>query len=160
MKPYAAIVSTKIHSFQYRLTHKIMGTNSKLYKWGMRLAINVTFVNIKKKIIKICSIIVKKFKHSGEKLRDGHKRRLILIYFTSSEILLGTPEDTPPLFDLFLITAIINIYYCKCKGITPNLDGFIRRVNNIKCIEKYIAVKKKKTLKKNTSLQSKMVYYK
>ncbi len=57
-------------------------------------------------------------------------------------MLLSTPEDTPPLFDLFLITAKMHIYYCKFKGIFPNLDGFIRRVNNIKCIEKYIALKK------------------
>ncbi len=66
------------------------------------------------------------------------------INFTSSEILLGTPEDIPPLFDLFLISANMDIYYCKFKGIIPNLDGFIRRVNNIKCIEKYIAVKNNK----------------
>ncbi len=33
---------------------------------------------------------------------------------------------------------------CKRKDI-PNLDGFIRRVTNIKCIEKYIAVKSNKT---------------
>ncbi len=37
MKLYADTVSTKIKSFHYRLTHKIIGTNSKLYKWGMRL---------------------------------------------------------------------------------------------------------------------------
>ncbi len=51
----------------------------------------------------------------------------------------------PPLLDLFLITAKMHIYYCKFKGIIPNLDGFIRRVNNIKYIEKYIAVKNNKT---------------
>ncbi len=32
------------------------------------------------------------------------------INFTSSEILLGTPEDIPPLFDLFLITAKMHMY--------------------------------------------------
>ncbi len=64
---------------------------------------------------------------------------------TSSEILLGTPEDTPSLFALFLITTTMHIYYCKFKGITPNLDGFIRRINNIKCIKRYIAVKNNKT---------------
>ncbi len=35
MKLYATTVSTKIQSFQNRLTHKIMGTNSKLYKWRL-----------------------------------------------------------------------------------------------------------------------------
>ncbi len=58
MKLYAATVSTKIQSFQYRLTHKIMGTNSKLYGHDIG-PISVTFVNIKKKTIYICSINVK-----------------------------------------------------------------------------------------------------
>ncbi len=58
------------------------------------------------------------------------------INFTSSEILLGTPEDTPPLFYLFLITTIVNLKV-PC---TPNIDGLIRKVNNINCIEKNIAV--------------------
>ncbi len=35
------------------------------------------------------------------------------INFTSSEIILGRAEDIPPLFDLFLITAKMHIYYCK-----------------------------------------------
>ncbi len=80
------------------------------------------------------------------------------INVTSSEIQLGTPEDTLPLFDLFLTTAKMHIYYSKFKGIIPNLDGFIRRVNNIKCIEKYIAVKttKDKFTIKNGLLQMRM----
>ncbi len=87
---------------------------------------------------------MKKFKRSSwrEVKRWIQKETDTYINFTSSEILLGTPEDIPPLFDLFLITAKLHIYYCKLKGIIPNLDGFIRRVNNIMCIEKYIAVKK------------------
>ncbi len=79
MKLYTTTVSSNIQSFQYRLTHKLMGTNSKLYKWGIRLDNNVIFVNIKKKTIYIYSINVKKIKHSGEKLRDGYKKRLLLI---------------------------------------------------------------------------------
>ncbi len=51
MKLYAATVSTKIKSFQYKTTHKIMGTNSKLYKWGMKLDIKCDFCKYKKKII-------------------------------------------------------------------------------------------------------------
>ncbi len=40
------------------------------------------------------------------------------------------------LFDLFLITAKMHIYYCKFQATTPNLDGFIRRINNFKYITK------------------------
>ncbi len=100
MKLYAATVSTKIQNFQHRLTHKIMGTNSKLYKWGMRLYNKCDFCKHKKEnYIHLFYKCEKKIKSSGKKLRDGYKG-----------------------------------------------DWY-------KCIEKYIAVKKKK----NTSLQSKMV---
>ncbi len=53
------------------------------------------------------------------------------INLTSSDILLG----------IFLVTAKMYIYYCKFKGTSPNLDGFMRRVINIKCTEKYISVR-------------------
>ncbi len=133
-----------------------MGTNSKLYKWAWDWTISVTFVNIKKKTIYICYINVKKNQMFWREVKRWmQKETNTWINFSSSEILLRTPEDTPPLFDLFLITAKMHIYSCKFKGIIPNLDGFIRRVNNIKYIEKYIAVENNKT-----SLQSKMVYYK
>ncbi len=82
------------------------------------------------------------------------------INFTSSEILLGTPEYTPPLFNQFLIKAKMHIYYWKFKDIIPNLDGFIGRVNNIKCIETYIFVKNNKAQvcnKKNGLLQMRML---
>ncbi len=62
------------------------------------------------------------------------------INFPSPEMLLGTPEDTPLLVDLFLITAKMHIYFCQFKSTTLNSDGFIRMVNNIKCLEKYISV--------------------
>ncbi len=143
MKLYAATVSTKIQSFQYRLAHTIMGTNSKLYKWDMRLDNKCDFYKHKEEnyihLFFKCEKIQtfwREVKRWIQKETDNY------INFTSSEIPLGTPEDTPPLFDLFLITAKMLIYYCKFKGIIPNLDGFI---NNIKFIEKYIAVKNNKT---------------
>ncbi len=142
MKRYAATVSTKFQSFQYRLTHKIMGTNSKLYKCGMILNNKFDFCKGKEKnyihLFYKCETIQtfwREFKRLIQKEIDTY------INVTSSDILLDNPEDAPPLFGLFLITAKMRIYYCKLKGITPNLDGFIRRVNNIKCIKFYIAVK-------------------
>ncbi len=79
MKLYDATLSEKLQTFQYRLTYNIMGTNSKLYKWGMRLSNKCGFCKHEEKTTYICFTSVKKFKHSGEKLSDGYKRRLILI---------------------------------------------------------------------------------
>ncbi len=145
MKLYAATASTNIQSFKYRLTHKIMGTNSKLYKWDMRLDNKCDFCKHKEENYIHFFYKCEKIQTFWREVKKWiQKETDTYINFTSSEILLGTPQDFPPLFDLFLITAKIHIYYCKFKGIIPNLDGFIRRVNNIKCIEKYIAVKNNK----------------
>ena len=35
-KLYATSTSTKIRSFQFRLLHRIMGNNKKLFKWGIK----------------------------------------------------------------------------------------------------------------------------
>ncbi len=71
----------------------------------------------------------------------------------STEIILGTPSDIPPIFDLYLTIAKMHIYCCKFQNIAPGIDGFAKGIADIKHIEKYIAVKKEQ----NTSIQSKMV---
>ncbi len=142
MKLYATTVSIKIQNFQYRLTHKIMGTNSKLYKWGMRLDNKCDFCKHKEENYIHLFYKCEKIQTFWREVKRWIKKETdTYIKSIGSEILLGTPKNTPRLFDLFLITAKMHIYYCKFKGIIPHLDGFIRRVNNIKCIEKYIAVK-------------------
>ncbi len=123
-----------------------MGTNSKLYKWGMKLDNKCDFCKHKEENYTHLFYKCEKIQTFWREVKRWiQKETDTYINFIGSEILLGTPEDTPPLFDIFLITAKMQIYYYKFNGIIPNLDGFIRRVNNIKCIENYITVKNNKT---------------
>ncbi len=131
MKLHAATVSTKIQSFQCRLTQNILGTNSKLYKLGMRLDNKCDFCKHKEENYIHLFYKCEKIQTFWRDVKRWiQKETHTYINFTSSEILFSIPL----LFDLFLITAKMHIYYCK-------FNGFIRRVNNIKYIEKYIAVK-------------------
>ncbi len=67
--------------------------------------------------------------------------------------ILWTPSDILPIFDLYLTIAKMHIYYYKFQNIVPDIESFAKRIADIKHIEKYIPVKKKK----NTSIQAKMV---
>jgi hypothetical protein len=53
--------------------------------------------------------------------------------------MLGTPSDIAPVFDLFYIIAKMHIYACKIQNTTPKVEGFFKRIEHIKSIEKYIA---------------------
>ncbi len=66
------------------------------------------------------------------------------INFSSSEIILGTTSDIPPIFDLYLTIAKMHIYCCKFQNIVPSIEGFAKRIADIKHIAKYIAVKNNK----------------
>ncbi len=46
-KLYASTIA-KIRCFQYRLVHRIIGTNAKLCRWGIKTVIYVTCVNYKR----------------------------------------------------------------------------------------------------------------
>ncbi len=52
---------------------------------------------------------------------------------------MGCPKEAPPIFDLYVIVAKMHIYSCKFDGCVPTVQGFTRKMNNIKSIEKYIA---------------------
>jgi hypothetical protein len=66
------------------------------------------------------------------------------INLSHTEVILGTPDDISPVFDLFYITAKMHIYACKHQNTLPKLEGFIKRIELIKLIEKYIAIKNNK----------------
>ena len=64
---------------------------------------------------------------------------------SNTDIILGTMLKMPPIFDLFIITAKMHIYACKFYNTIPKVEGFIKRIENIRNIEKYIPTKNNKT---------------
>ncbi len=48
------------------------------------------------------------------------------INISSTEIILGTPSDTPPIFDLYLTIAKMHIYCCKFQNTVPGIEGFAK----------------------------------
>ena len=144
-KIYAASVSSSIRNFQFRLIHRIIATNSQLHKWGIKENGLCSFCNVVEEnyVHMFCQCeCVKTF--WKDVFKWSKKALGTVINFSNSEIILGTPEKIEPLFDLVLIVGKKHINYCKYKNLTPNIDGFRKQIEDVRAVEKYIAVKNKK----------------
>ncbi len=72
-------------------------------------------------------------------------RSQTFIEFNVSDILLGTPENVELVIDLLITIGKMLLYYCKVNNIKPNLQWYIKRVEDTHNIEKYITVTNKQT---------------
>lgn len=139
---YASSIMTKIRNFQFRLIHRIMGINSKLYKWGIVESNKCCLCQQEEEtyihLFWYCPKVVQFWK----KIKDWIKLNSDTeINFSPAEILLGTPQEIEPVVDMVFTIGKMVIYYCKMNNSEPSFQYFIKRVNNTKSIEKYIAVK-------------------
>ena len=144
-KLYAASVSTRVRYFQFKLIHRILGNNEKLFRWGIK----------SNNMCDLCDNDVETYVHlfcDCPKVKPFWRDVQIWILnetgasvdLSSKEILLGTPETLPPIYDLFNMIAKMYIYSCKINNSQPSIQGFTNRLMNIKQTEKYIAVKNNK----------------
>ncbi len=141
-KIYGATISTRIRSFQFRLNHRILGINEKLYRWGIkadnRCDLCKSAVETYKHLFCDCDCVKPFLAEVGNWIRAETQCH---INFSQSEILLGMPNEVHPVFDLIYTIAKMFIYYCKFQNTVPTIQGFINRINNIKETEKYISIK-------------------
>ncbi len=142
-KLYAYTISTKIRSFQCRLIHRIMGINSKLFRWGFK----------GRNICDFCDNYEEIYLHlfcTCEKLKPfwvgiNHwicEQTETFIHINGVEIIMRCSKEVPPTFDLFVTVAKMHIYSCKLFGCVPTVEGFTWKLYKIKSIEQYIAPKK------------------
>jgi hypothetical protein len=138
---YKSTQSTKIRNFQYRLTHRILGINSKLHDWGIK---NSPLCDLCKKeqetyIHLFCEC--EKIQTLWQKIKQwtlqntGHHLEISQI-----NIILGTRKTA--VLDLIIHTTKMYIYFCKMReNQAPKNEELIRRVEETRNIEKYIATK-------------------
>ncbi len=103
-------ISTKIRSFQYRLIHRIIGINAKLCRWGIKNS----------NLCDLCKSQEETYDHLFYKCGKvvpfwtSVKAWISVetdtnINFSSTKIIIGTPSDIPPIFDLYLTIAKIHM---------------------------------------------------
>ena len=137
---YKCTESTKIRNFQYRLMHRILGINSKLYKWKIK---DSPLCDLCKKeqetyshLFCKCEKVQSLWKGIEEWTQQNTGLRLET---TPTTIIFGTFNTR--VLDLILNATKFYIYYCKMKKTLPQAEELIRRIEEIRNIEKYIAKK-------------------
>ena len=118
------IPDTKTRSFQYKIYHHILPTNSILHKFGIKDSDKCTFCKEEKEtiehVIVNCSFS-KLFWIDFESFISNKLDRSV--EFSNIEKLFGALEENKTINHI-LTLARKHIYYCKQKGLKPNMNDF------------------------------------
>ncbi len=132
-KIYSSSISTKIRNFQFKMVHRIIFSNSKLCKWGLIESDKCDLCKEEVETVRHLFCECKVVKPFWENVRTWvNSQTGINIVMNISEMLLGTPQEIPPVIDLFYTVAKMYIYNCKFNKTQPQMKVFISRVMNIK----------------------------
>ena len=134
--PFNIEQDTNLKWFQFRIIHRILGTNYLLNKIRLKQNDKYTFYNIEKETIKHhfweCEHVQYFWDMLKTLLRDncGFEN----ISFNAADIILGNSK-----FEGILNKIVLVIYRSKMEEILPSFNGFLRVVNKQYKIDKYIA---------------------
>ena len=143
LKPFLTTKDTKLRWFQYRISHKILTTNSFLYKIKLRSNDLCTFCLLEPESIVHLFCECEKVKTFWNSLMRWLKDKCSHIYDLSLDqefILFGCRNNvyTDKVFDLIILFAKYFIYRCKVKNISLNLIHFKSELHLRYNIEKAI----------------------
>ena len=136
--------NTKLQAFQYKLLHRCTITNSKLFYFGIKPTKACTFCSLySETIVHLfwdCLVVKSLWLEVAEWYKDITN---VSINMNSELIILnGSACKT---VNSLIIEAKYYIYICRCKEISPDLNGFLRYLRkeiNIECLAEESAVQK------------------
>jgi hypothetical protein len=136
---YASTTSTKIREFQYRLLHRCIGINCKLFEWGIKDSYlcdlcgkeTETYLHLFCTCEKTTSLwqVVKQWtqQNTGQDLD-----------IQPANIILGNKN---PATNTIITLTKMHIYACKMKKAIPRADDAIKKIEDTIEVEKIIATK-------------------
>ena len=129
---------TKLRSFQFRLLHRILTTNTDRHKWDKNISSSCCFCNVKEETYSHLFIeckIVKKLWIALKKWLYYHC--FIVFEISQYEILMNRYRDCfPALVNTLILIVKQYIYACKCLECTPNFTEIVARIQKYCTIEK------------------------
>ena len=141
---YAATNVPKLRSFQYRLIHNAVITNTNLHKWGLGSP-NCSFCSKDEEnyVHLFCECIAvvpiwEECKSLGQQLSNDN------ILLTNENILMNTCSKPCSVVNLLVLIAKQYIYRSRCLKMVPSIYQYRHEVFSTRNIEKYIATKNKK----------------
>ena len=139
---YKSTVYTKLRAFQYRVLHNILVTNYDLCKWGIKESNLCTFckteVETSHHLLLECKISKTVWEWTFQFIHD---KAGIKITYSNCDLILGVLEcDDSSLFNLLFTLTKQYIYACRCLEIVPNKEVLFEKIEEVRCIEKKIAL--------------------
>ena len=136
--PYRITDDSKLQSFQFKLLHRIIFTNSKLLKCNLVPSELCTFCNERKEtllhLFVTCSRAVTIWRNLELNLRQKCN---LNITFSRNDIVLGLLENNPTNNSLNLLILLVKryLYVTKCKIENPTYCNFILFVKNYQSVD-------------------------
>jgi hypothetical protein len=130
---------TKLQDFQYKLIHRILITNSFLYKCGLKETELCTFcTETKESLVHIfceCNYVRKFWLAIGNFLKICG----VSLPFNAKDIILGLTEHSSAqgTINNVLITLKYYIYVCRCKYRALNLEGGLEFLNMLLILKRH-----------------------
>ncbi len=135
-------MEVQLQWFQYRIIHRIIGTNSFLYKIGLSESPLCTFCGqTLETILHLfweCPVVGQLIHEVKIWLGDVYE---MIIELTGSEFILGRPLNRDTILNLALIILKYHIYKQKLKNCRPNLIGYKKELVSYYKLEQYIYTK-------------------
>ena len=131
---------TYLINFQYKFLHRVIPTNTFLFKIHIKDTKLCSFCNLEDETVEHlffnCPLIFPFLRA----FYDCLKRYFHNIEFHKEQFLLGFKEESLTL-NLLIIIAKNYIYKCKLKEKIPNIIELKYRIKNYNSLEQYIAIK-------------------
>ncbi len=141
--PFKTTLDTQLRFFQYRINHRILGTNSLLHKIGIRNTNSCTFCQRESETIEHllwnCPI-TQTFISSFKNWVINNCNSINTIDLTIASFLFGTMQYGT-VFNKILMRTKLYIYKCKMREITPAINGLKFDIRYLFDIENTIALK-------------------
>ena len=134
--PFSVTKDTKLHDFQYKVihVHRILITNSFLYKCGLKEIELCTIVHKPKKVWFIFVGECKYVRNFWLAIANFLKIRGVSLPLNAKDIILGLTSSDQGTIKTVLIILKYYIYVCRCKCRALNLRGcleFLKYAINI-----------------------------
>ncbi len=141
--PFKCTMDVKFRWFQYRITNRILTTNTFMYKIGQRGDDRCTFCDEEPETIEHLLVDCKKVKPIWSKFQNWCYEKLhIPIVLQKREILFGTDLKKENLaLNLFIILIKFYIYRKRCQISFPFFTPLQKEMKNYCQLEKYILLK-------------------
>ena len=136
---YSATTATKTREFQFRLLHRCLGINSKLFEWGIKDSSICDLCGKEREtyihLFCTCEKVTNLWQEIRQWAQQNTGQELDL---SPSEIILG---NNKPVVNLITTLTKRHIYACKMKKTIPRTEDLIKRIAETRDIERKIAMK-------------------